>query len=25
MFTRPSDGGRPMLGGLIDIEKLGKR
>lgn len=25
MFTRPSDGGRPMLGGLIDIEKLNKR
>jgi DNA primase catalytic core len=25
MFTRPSDGGKPVLGGLIDIEKLGKR
>ena len=24
MFTRPSDGGKPVLGGLIDIEKLGK-
>ena len=23
MFTRPSDGGKPVLGGLIDIEKLG--
>jgi DNA primase catalytic core len=22
MFTRPSDGGKPVLGGLIDIEKL---
>ena len=25
MFTRPSDGGKPVLGGLIDIEKLGKK
>jgi DNA primase catalytic core len=25
MFTRPSDGGKPVLGGLIDIDKLGKR
>ena len=25
MFTRPSDGGKPMLGGLIDISKLGKK
>ena len=24
MFTRPDDGGRPMLGGLIEIEKLKK-
>jgi DNA primase catalytic core len=23
MFTRPSDGGKPVLGGLIDISKLG--
>jgi DNA primase len=23
MFTRPSDGGKPVLGGLIDIAKLG--
>jgi DNA primase catalytic core len=23
MFTRPTDGGKPVLGGLIDIEKLG--
>jgi DNA primase catalytic core len=23
MFARPSDGGRPMLGGLIEVEKLG--
>jgi DNA primase catalytic core len=22
MFTRPTDGGRPVLGGLIDVEKL---
>jgi DNA primase catalytic core len=25
MFTRPTDGGKPVLGGLIDIEKLGKK
>ena len=25
MFTRPSDGGKPVLGGLIDIDKLGKK
>jgi len=25
MFTRPADGGKPVLGGLIDIEKLGKK
>jgi hypothetical protein len=25
MFTRPSDGGKPVLGGLIDIAKLGGR
>ena len=25
MFTRPSDGGKPVLGGLIDIGKLGKK
>jgi DNA primase catalytic core len=24
MFTRPTDGGKPVLGGLIDIDKLGK-
>jgi hypothetical protein len=24
MFTRPSDGGRPMLGGLIDMDVLSK-
>lgn len=24
MFTRPADGGKPVLEGLIDIEKLGK-
>jgi DNA primase catalytic core len=24
VFTRPKDGGKPVLGGLIDIEKLGK-
>jgi len=24
MFTRPKDGGKPVLGGLIDIDKLGK-
>ncbi len=23
MFARPSDGGRPMMGGLIEVEKLG--
>jgi DNA primase catalytic core len=25
MFTRPKDGGKPVLGGLIDVEKLGKK
>jgi DNA primase catalytic core len=25
MFTRPADGGKPVLGGLIDVEKLGKK
>jgi hypothetical protein len=25
MFTRPSDGGKPVLGGLIDTDKLGKK
>jgi len=25
MFARPSDGGKPVLGGLIDIDKLGKK
>ena len=25
MFTRPADGGKPVLGGLIDIEKLEKK
>jgi DNA primase catalytic core len=25
MFTRPADGGKPVLGGLIDILKLGKK
>lgn len=25
MFARPSDGGRPVLGGLIEVEKLGAR
>jgi len=25
MFVRSSDGGKPVLGGLIDIEKLGKK
>jgi DNA primase catalytic core len=25
MFTRPADGGKPVLGGLIDIGKLGKK
>jgi DNA primase catalytic core len=24
MFTRPSDGGKPVLGGLIDVDKLKK-
>jgi DNA primase catalytic core len=25
VFTRPKDGGKPVLGGLIDVEKLGKK
>ena len=25
VFTRPADGGKPVLGGLIDVEKLGKK
>jgi DNA primase catalytic core len=25
MFTRPSDGGKPVLGGLIDVDKLKKQ
>jgi hypothetical protein len=25
MFTRPADGGKPVLGGLIDVEKLGNK
>jgi DNA primase catalytic core len=25
MFTRPKDGGKPVLGGLIDVEKLRKQ
>jgi DNA primase catalytic core len=25
MFTRPKDGGKPVLGGLIDVEKLRKK
>jgi hypothetical protein len=24
VFTRPKDGGKPVLGGLIDVEKLSK-
>ena len=25
LFTRPSDGGKPVLGGLIDVDVLSKR
>ena len=25
VFTQPADGGKPVLGGLIDVEKLGRR
>jgi DNA primase len=25
MFTRPTDGGKPVLGGLIDVEKLSQK
>jgi hypothetical protein len=24
VFTRPKDGGKPVLGGLIDVDKLSK-